>query len=306
VLLRNLTKTIEDSRKKRQLLVDKSRAFRLTVYEGGLSKTGLWPLEGSAVGHQHLENLPRSKHWVTVVSLIAGDASLERIAEATSQAAEKSMIDASDDPAVRYAFYLLTQIPLAADGSDFPAALRRLGLSVSDAPDLYEIGSAFMQAVDAFSAHENRTDYGEMAQLSAVEALQSVAGRELGDLFAPDRARVQHALAGLATVKQFAVLSRDFFSRLTRRHLAFYLDRELSNHVGEGHRFTSLGEHAAFEDALDLHCREASRIIKEFAGTWFSKHVFEGGIDPGKAGRFVHVAAGKIREELRRRGSAHA
>jgi hypothetical protein len=36
----------------------------------------------------------------------------------------------------------------------------------------------------------------------------------------------------LATVKQFGVLARDFFARLTRRHLEYYLSRELSKHVG--------------------------------------------------------------------------
>ena len=106
-------------------------------------------------------------------------------------------------------------------------------------------------------------------------------------------------------LKQFAVLARDFFARLTRRHINYYLSRELSKHVGPGRRFPSVREHRVFEDALDLHCRQATRVIKEYSGEWLSKQNYEGGIDPGKAGRYVSYASEKIRAELRRRRNAH-
>jgi hypothetical protein len=254
------------------------------------------------MGHQHLLNIPKSKEWRQVVALISGGASMARIAGATSRAVERSMIEAADDPTVRQTFYLLTQLPLAARAEDFGKELRRLGLHVGASPTLIEIGNAMMESIDQFTWRlGRRTDYGEIAQLSAVESIQAVAGRELPDLFGAGHDRVQNVVASLGTVKQFALLARDFFSRLTRRHLNFYLHRELSNHVGVGRRFSSMAEHQEFEAAFSLHCRESSRIIKEFAGEWFSKHVFEGGIDRDKAGRFVHVAAKKIREELRRR-----
>jgi hypothetical protein len=110
----------------------------------------------------------------------------------------------------------------------------------------------------------------------------------------------------LGTVKEFAVLARDFFSRLSRRQLNYFLSRQLSQHVGVNSRFQTVREHRDFEAALDLHCREASRIIKEFSGEWFSKHTYDGGIDEAKAGRFAHVAFQKLREELRHRRSVHA
>jgi len=258
------------------------------------------------MGHQHLGVLPRSKQWTHVVELISGDGGADEIAAAASKAAEASMIDAGNDPAVRHAFWLLTQIPLAARQEHFVSELQRLGMSVGREPSLIEISSALMAAVDRkVAASGNRTDFGEMAQLCAAESLYAVCGRELADLFGPTNAKAQSALASFATVKQFAVLSRDYFSRLMRRHLSYFLSRELSNHVGPSRRFNSVRDHKAFEEALDQHCREASRIIKEFSGEWFSKHTFEGGIDPGKAGRFVHVASKKIRDELRYRRAAH-
>jgi hypothetical protein len=143
-----------------------------------------------------------------------------------------------------------------------------------------------------------------MAQLCAAESIIAVAGRELPGLFGPTFEDVKAVFDGLATVKQYSVLARDFFSRLTRRYLNYFLSRELSNHVGAKGRFRSVAEHAEFEKAIDLHCRESARIIKEFSGEWFSKTRYEeGDIDEKKAGGFVYVAFRKIREELRRRSN---
>jgi hypothetical protein len=259
------------------------------------------------VGHQHLLVLPRSRQWARVVELISGGAAADEIAAAASKAAERSMIDASNDAAVRQAFWLLTQIPLAAREGDFISALHKLGLKVGAEPTLIEISSALVAAVDRQVADSGRarTDFGEMAQLCAAESLNAVGGRELGDLVDPASTRTRSVLAGLATANQYTVLSRDFFSRLMRRHLGYFLSRELSSHVGGSRRFSTVREHQVFEDALEQHCREASRIIKEYSGAWFTKHTREDGIDPRKAGGFVHFACRKIRDELRHRRGAH-
>jgi hypothetical protein len=259
------------------------------------------------MGHQHLGTLPRSKEWRQVVELISGGADVREVAAAASAAAEKQMADASDDPAVKHAVWLLTQIPIAARSDDFRSALRQLGLRTGAQPTLIEIATAMVAAVDRHVAMAGgRTDLGEMAQLSAVESLNAVAGRALSDLFGTSTEKVRAALGGLGTVKEFAVLARDFFSRLARRQLGYFLSRELSQHVGVNSRFQTVREHRDFEAALDLHCREASRVIKEFSGEWFSKHTYEGGIDQAMAGRFAHIAFKKLREELRQRRGDHA
>jgi hypothetical protein len=176
---------------------------------------------------------------------------------------------------------------------------------LSDRPSLVVIVSALADAVDRqVRSADGRTDFGEMVQLAAAESLSAIAGRELPRLFGTTSEDVRSALAGLGTVKQFSVLARDFFARLTRRHLDYYLSRELSKHVGINSRFQTIREHKQFDEALDLHCRETVRIVKEFSGEWFSKQNYEGGIDQAKAGRFVHVAFDKIREELRMRRDA--
>src|SRR5258706_2783729 len=260
-----------------------------------------------AMGHQHLGTLSRSRKWREVIELISSGANVTDVAAATSAAAEQQMLDASDDPAVKHAVWLLTQIPVAARTAEFAVELRKLGFAVSDLPTLLEVATAMSGAIDNYVAKKGgRTDVGEMAQFSAVESLNAIAGRALPDLFGAGAVESKAALAGLRTVKQFAVLARDFFSRLARRQLDYFLSRELSQHVGLNSRFRTIREHRDFEQALDLHCREASRIIKEFSGEWFSKYTYEGGITEAKAGNFAHVAFGKIREELRQRRSAHA
>jgi hypothetical protein len=47
-----------------------------------------------------------------------------------------------------------------------------------------------------------------------------------------------------------------------------------------------------------LHCRQASCIVEEFAGGWFSMSHFKGRITHEKAGGFADVALKKLRAEL--------
>ena len=238
------------------------------------------------MGHQHLGKLPKTRRWLQVIDLISGGADVRDVAAATSAAAEQQMTDASNDPGVRHSVWLLTQIPLAARTDDFGSRLRQLGLAVSDDATLLEISTAAMGAVDGYIAKAGgRSDLGEYASLSMVESLDAVVGRQIGDLFGASPAKTKSVLAGFATEAQFAVLARDFFSRLARHVLSYFLTRELSQHVGVGRRFRTLQDHQVFQEALDLHCRESSRIIKEFAGQWFSKQVFLGGINEDQAGR---------------------
>jgi hypothetical protein len=258
------------------------------------------------MGHVRLNSLPGTLKWQQVVSLLAGGADFETVAASSSDAAEASLARAAADPAFAEAFWLLTQIPIAARGEDFVRTLRSLGLRLGSDPGLFDIVASFGDLVDRSTrAAGGRSDLGEMAQLAATEALATMAGHDLPGLFGPTPADVRLAIGKLATTNRFSALAREFFARLTKRHLDYYLSRELSDHVGHGRRFDTIAEHGLFDAALDRHCREASRIIKEFAGGWYSKKNYEGELTRAEAGRFAHVAFKKIRDELRRkRGDA--
>jgi hypothetical protein len=251
------------------------------------------------MGHIRLGRLPRTVKWNQVVSLIGSGASTAVIALAALDASQKGLRAASQDPTLIYSVWLLTQIPLAAKGRNFSEELRQRGLEVSRQPTLMEVVGAFTDAVDAYTRGQGtRSDLGEMAQLAAVESLTKLAGEKTRSLFGATPEDVQRAVRSLSTTKEFSALGRDFFSRFLRRYLTYFLSRELSNHVGPIQRFANIHEHSEFNRALDLYCRQAARIVKEFAGGWFSKANSEGGIDLWKARIFAYSALKKIGAEL--------
>ena len=260
------------------------------------------------MGHIRLGALPKTHKWEHVVGLIAGGADVERIAAASADAAEYGLERASQDQGLAHAFWLLTQIPQAARQTNFADRLWQLGLNVSSRPTLLEIVVAFTSAVDDHVRESGkRSDLGEMAQHAAADTLTSLAGRELASLFGPTAGDVQRALAKLGTSDRFSIVARDFFSRLTSRSLGYFLSRELSKHVGPNKRFAAVSEHSEFNAALDLHCREASRIIKEFSGGWYGKTLQqERQITRDEARKFAHIAFKKLRTELRKRRDADA
>jgi hypothetical protein len=171
-----------------------------------------------------------------------------------------------------------------------------------------DVAAAFSSAVDRYARKEGpRTDLGEMAQMAAVESLVAMVGPALPSLFKPEPRDVQREIRRLATGDRFSSLARAFFARLTQRSLDYYLSRELANHIGVGERFADDAERAQFDDALERHCREASRIVEAFAGGWYGKNVYRGdGLTPDAVRRFAPVAFKKVLAELRKRRDAEA
>lgn len=259
------------------------------------------------MGHVRLKRLPATRKWHDVVALLAGGAAVEDVAAASADAAGRALDSARRDPVLAHVVWLLTQLPLAARAPDFCEAAQRIGLHIDAEPSLLDVVAAFSEAVDrAGAGPSGRTDLGELARLAAVESVAAAAGSDTPSLFGQPAEDVRLALGKLAAPDRFARLARDFFARLTQRHLGYYLSRAISDHVGPGQTFATAAEHSAFNAALDLHCREASRIVEDFAGGWFSKTVYRGGITPQKARDFTFVALKKISDELRKREAEDA
>jgi hypothetical protein len=202
------------------------------------------------MGHIRLGVLPKSKKWNRVVEELRLGADVSEIASATAAAAETSLENASADPTFLHAFWLLTQIPLAARGPEFIEDLRRLGVTVSVPPGLMDLLAGFSAAVDQNArARGGRTDLGEMAQMAAVESLAAMVGPMLPSLFRPSPEEVQRAIGRFGSGDRFSVLAREFFARLTQRTLDYYLSRELSAHIGQDERFADDRERAIFDAA---------------------------------------------------------
>ena len=260
------------------------------------------------MGHVRLGTLPKTQRWNQVVRLIAGAPKLSGLLPEAPRRRKVGSNEHRTTKDLAHAFWLLTQIPQAARTeisrndcanwvSTFRASQRFWKLSPHSRA----------RSTATFVNAGKRTDLGEMAQLAGSETLTSLVGRELPSLFGPTAADVRLAVAKLGTSDRFSILARDFFSRLTSRSLGYFLSRELSKHVGPNKRFASVGEHSEFNAALDLHCREASRIIKEFSGGWYGKTLQqEKAITQDAARGFAHVAFKKLRAELRQRRDADA
>ena len=256
------------------------------------------------MGHLLLGRLGATKRWKDVVELLRAGASVAELAEATAQAAESELQSAKGDPGVGYTVWLLTQLPLAARSPKFVARLGELGFDTGAEQSILGLVAGFTKAVDQHvSVSTNRTDFGELARQAAVESLIAIAGAGLPSLFRSTAEDVQRELGKLASKDRFAGLARDFFARLTQKTLDYYISRELPNHVGPGKAIANTDQQIAFNAALALHCREASLVVEEFAGGWYSKASFKGDITPSQAQGFTDYALKKMRDELRvRRG----
>ncbi len=133
-----------------------------------------------------------------------------------------------------------------------------------------------------------------------------MVGAQLPGLFGttPDDLRIE--LSKFATKDRFASLTRDFFARLTLKTLDYYLSRVLEDHVGPERAIATLDERVKFRSALDTHCREASVIVEQFAGGWFSKAHYERRLTRELAQKFSDYALKKMRDELRARRADNA
>ena len=256
------------------------------------------------MGHIRLGKLARTRRWQEVIDLVGGSGSAAAVAGATLDAADQELSAAANDPGVLRAFWLLTQLPDAARSEDFGAALRDLGLEVSDAPTTTEVATAFTEAVDRHvDSQRARTDLGEMAQMAAVETLAGTLRDRTVSLFGTTPDDVKRELGKLATEKQFGTFARSFFARFAERFLTYHVDRELPRQVGQDGRFPSRAQRQEFANALDLHCQQASRIVESFAGGWYSKARFKEELNEPATARFVAYALKKMRLELKRGNS---
>ena len=100
------------------------------------------------MGHVRLGVIPKSRKWRQVVEELRLGSEINVVAASAADAAEAALRAASNDPAFLHAFWLLTQVPLAARGPDFTRDLQRLGVQVPDRPSLMDLVAGISAAVD--------------------------------------------------------------------------------------------------------------------------------------------------------------
>ena len=254
------------------------------------------------MGHIRLAVIPNTRQWRLVLSMLEEHAETAAVVAASADAAERDLTRKAEDTTLVEATRLLAMIPQAARSADYPAELRRLGLTVPDRPTLLDITWAAGRALDRhMDRQQARSDFGEIVRSALVETISTLVEPQLPGLFGADSEDVRRATERLGRSGQFSATAREFFSRVTRDSLAYYLSRILSARVGPDQAFGSVRDRTAFDAALERHCREASRIIKEFSDGWYGKTLYQRGvIDSDRARAFAAVSLKKIRAELQR------
>ncbi|MEJ7575933.1 MAG: hypothetical protein WKF74_02890 [Pyrinomonadaceae bacterium] len=98
------------------------------------------------MGHTRLGELPKGQKWKAVVAararrddspddLLADDVDI--IAQKTLDAAQAGLENAIEDTGLRYSFYLLTQLALAARQDDWQERMSHIGIDLSEDASLF-------------------------------------------------------------------------------------------------------------------------------------------------------------------------
>ncbi|WP_339749230.1 hypothetical protein [uncultured Rubinisphaera sp.] len=243
------------------------------------------------------------------MELIASGANVAQVADATIKAAEEAFSFVSNDAGYNRAVWLLTQISLAGNAVNPLEHLRGQGINIPDNTSLPGIISALSQALDNGKLRGKISDLGELAHRALVDAVITRMKPKLQQLplFNLSAEDTRQALKEFRKEKEFAKLSREFYSRLTNETMSYFLSRTLATHLGDGQRFATTNQMSQFEDALATHCREASVIVEKYSGEWFSKHRYEekGDISRESVQGFASWALKKMNDELRAGAKSH-
>ncbi len=256
------------------------------------------------MGHMRLGQLPRTRKWRDVVELVAAGANVSQVADATIKAADDAFSFVIDDCGYNQAVWLMTQLGLSAEKDKPLEYLRSQGVHIPDNTSLPGVVAALTEALDSYSAaNGGHSDLGELAQRALVDAVIQRLEPKLQQqsLFNMQAEHAQKALAEFGKDKEFGLLSRDFYSRLTNECMNYFLSQTLATNLGAGQRFPTMNQMAQFETALATHCREASVIVEQFSGEWFSKHRYEdqGNISRESVRGFASWALKKMKDELK-------
>lgn len=257
------------------------------------------------MGHVRLGKLPRTKKWREVVSLIASGADVSQVADATLKAAEDAFeyVNINEDEGFNQAAWIMVQLGIAAKADDPIEHLKNQGVDLTGQTSMSGIQAAISDAMDNHLEQCGRKyDLGEIAQRALIEAISNqIKPRLEGRLFSVTPDDIRGILSEFRKQKEFSQLSKQFFSVLSNRCMDYFLSRTLSSQIGEGQRFASMNEKSQFDQALKMHCHEAAKIVEEYSGGWFSKHMYEeaGNISRESVKGFASYGMKKMTDELK-------
>ena len=255
------------------------------------------------MGHIRLGRLPRTQSWKQVAAALAmADPSINMVASTTAWAADHRLSQLKSDLSLTYCVWLLTRIASAARRPDFLDAIGDLGLDVQPGDSAVGfVAKVAVRAREEVERHPESGPFGDLAALALRRALTETVGSEGTPLFGASVEDLERAVRRHTTPARFGELAVRFFGDFTARILRFYVDKELSFHVGPGHGIETIENSATFVADLDRYARQSARIVEDYAADWYSKHDWEssGAIGREEVQRFLPLAIRKLRRELK-------
>ena len=247
--------------------------------------------------------LPKTRRWIEVINLL-DDPALDpsSLAAAVVSAADSRLRQLASDESLGYSFWLLTRIAWAARGPDFVEDLARLGINVTPNTSSLQLISQVTDRVrEELAESPSGGDFAELGSLALRTALTDTVAQQGPSFFGSSLDDLQNAFRAYSTQAQFGRLAHRFFGDFFARLLNSYVNRELSNHVGTSPGLSNLNQSRQFLEALDLHARQSSRIVEDFAGGWYSRHNWEsqGAVNRDETQRFMAYALRKLRSDLK-------
>lgn len=250
------------------------------------------------MGHTRLGTLPKTRKWSQVISLLGEDArAVPQLARAIVQAAEAAYVQASEDRGVEESLRLMAVLASSARSPDFQERLAAEGISVTQDTDAVRfLRDLFLEANRRFGPNSERSIFSEFASLALREALTEAVGAQTGTLFTAGIADVQEAYRQFGTERGFARLSRLFFARLLAQSLQYFTDKGIASELGEDGGVRDEEELLEIRRAIRGYSFEASKIVEDFAGAWYSKSRWLK--RERETGGFASVAMRKIAAEI--------
>jgi hypothetical protein len=253
------------------------------------------------MGHLRLGRLYKSRKWVEVIDLLDhDDLSVPQISAATVRAAEKELLKLGTNPVLNYCFWLLVHITTSAKNNKLKSQLEQIGIKPDQISTTFTLISSLGDVIRNKSTEYDEINiFSEITNLTFRQTLTETIASQPKSLFGSSFEDIQNACSSYSSEKQFGLLARKFFSNLLSRSFTYFINKELSNHIGPEHVLANTESAIQFNNALNNYSYLTSKIVEDFAGGWYSKHNWETGgrISEEESLKFIAYALKKLRME---------
>ncbi len=259
------------------------------------------------MGHRRLGRLPKTVGFKGLMALLdtdEGDAAT--IAEIIVKETKEKIDQLADGPIINYCHWLLTRVAWFSRSDNFSDMLSSIGIDVP----ADTLAVQFVSRVADFVSKEIRkrggpSVFSDMAEHALRQTLTETITEKSRTLFGTRLIDIQSACREYSTKTGFGNLSRKFYANLLSCYINYFVQKELSNHIGPNKTIDSIASASAFTQSLHNYCWQSSKIVEGFSGGWYSKHNWEkkGEISENDVRPFTAFALKKLRMELTREES---